>query len=200
MSRASAARPRDDSKDAPRPPIPNSYWLPDEWIVAGEYPGDEREERARQRLGALLDAGVRTIVDLTAPADGMPPYDAALAEEARQRGVSAARLALPIRDIAVAEPAVMNLILDTIDDHVRAERVVYVHCWGGVGRTGIVVGCHLVRRGATGSEALATVRRLFNTMSPSKVRMHGGQSPQTLDQCEFVLGWAEHDRRLREGR
>ena len=32
---------------------------------------------------------------------------------------------------------------------------VYVHCWGGIGRTGTVVGCWLVRHGMTGDEALA---------------------------------------------
>ena len=34
----------------------------------------------------------------------------------------------------------------------------YLHCWGGVGRTGTVVGCWLVRHGRTGDEALGSSR------------------------------------------
>jgi len=36
----------------------------------------------------------------------------------------------------------MHEILDTIDAALSAKRIVYVHCWGGVGRTGTVIGCH----------------------------------------------------------
>ena len=34
----------------------------------------------------------------------------------------------------------MNRILNEIDSSLSADRPVYVHCWGGKGRTGAVVG------------------------------------------------------------
>jgi protein-tyrosine phosphatase len=34
----------------------------------------------------------------------------------------------------------MERILATIRDEVAAGRPVYIHCWGGIGRTGTVVG------------------------------------------------------------
>ena len=48
----------------------------------------------------------------------------------------------------------MASILDAIDAALDGGKTVYVHCWGGVGRTGTVVGCWLVRHGKTGDEAL----------------------------------------------
>ena len=36
-------------------------------------------------------------------------------------------------------------------------RTVYLHCRGGIGRTGTVLGCYLVRQGQTAEEALASI-------------------------------------------
>ncbi len=36
----------------------------------------------------------------------------------------------------------------------------YLHCFDGIGRTGTVVGCYLVRQGMTGNEALEQIDRL----------------------------------------
>ena len=45
-------------------------------------------------------------------------------------------------------------------------RKAYVHCWGGVGRTGIVAGCYLIEHGHyTGEAALAQLQLLWRRMS-----------------------------------
>ena len=178
-------------------PIPNCYCLADGRVFGGEYPGSLERADAREKIGALLDAGITVFVDLTTPADRMAPYDAILAEEAAARGIEAVRVPVPMPDMDVATPDVMHRILDEIDARVTEGRRVYVHCWGGVGRTGLVVGCHLVRHGSAGDAALATVRERFGSMSPEKVRRHGGASPQTTAQCEMVRGWSRHDATLR---
>ncbi|NJN80266.1 MAG: hypothetical protein HC797_07245 [Anaerolineales bacterium] len=41
----------------------------------------------------------------------------------------------------------MKNILDTIDNEIENGNPVYVHCWGGVGRTGITAACYLIRHG-----------------------------------------------------
>lgn len=46
-------------------PIPDSYWVIPDRLLAGEYPCAFREADARQKLEALLDTGVRSFVDLT---------------------------------------------------------------------------------------------------------------------------------------
>lgn len=174
--------------------IPNSYCLPDSLVCAGEYPGDLNEDGAREKIVALLGAGVRTFVDLTTEHDRMISYEGVLSEEAARLGVEARRVPMPILDMDVADAGHMNAILDLIDAEVRAGRRVYVHCWGGVGRTGTVAGCHLVRRGMDGPVALTIVRQRFSTMSPTKVAQHAGLSPQTEAQRMMVLQWAQYDR------
>ena len=49
----------------PRSPIPNCYRVPDSRIIAGEYPGDRDTTRARDKINALLHAGVEGFIDLT---------------------------------------------------------------------------------------------------------------------------------------
>ena len=177
-----------------QPPIPNSYWLPGNKVVAGEYPGAWSPADARDRLRRLLDAGVRAFVNLTDPEDGLTPYEPALREEAEARGVAVTYHALPITDMGIPSRERMAEILDTIDAEVAEGRVVYVHCWGGVGRTGTVVGCHLVRGGCAGGEALRQVAALFATMSAEKVAWHTTGSPQTDAQRAFVRAWREGAR------
>ena len=118
-----------------RGPLPNSYQLLDGRLIAGEYPGDRNDAPARQKLGALLAAGVTCFVDLTEPHE-LRPYDGILAEEAAARGVRARHVRLSIGDVSVPRaPELMRAILDAIDAELKGGGKVYVHCWGGVGRT-----------------------------------------------------------------
>ncbi|HEX4934049.1 MAG TPA: hypothetical protein VFV33_12760, partial [Gemmatimonadaceae bacterium] len=62
-------------------PIDNCYPLPTGVGFGGQYPGDKDDEVAREKLGAILEAGVRAFIDLTEPAERtwggapMKPYD-----------------------------------------------------------------------------------------------------------------------------
>ena len=40
------------------PPIPNSYWIVPDRLLAGEYPGGRDEKETRERLETLLASGV----------------------------------------------------------------------------------------------------------------------------------------------
>lgn len=173
-----------------RGPIPNSYRLHDGKLIAGEYPGDTDAASAREKLGALLDAGVTTFVDLTEPHE-LVPYAPLLAKMATARGVEATYIRHSIRDVSVPRSSdVMRGILDAIDAALTDGGVVYVHCWGGVGRTGTVVGCHLVRRGMSGDDALAQVAALFKHMEKYPRRR---RSPETDEQDAYVRAWTEDE-------
>jgi protein tyrosine/serine phosphatase len=175
------------------PPLPNCYWLPDIGLLAGEYPGAEDAVESARKLRALHAAGVDTFIDLT-EAGELEPYESVLETIADERRGSPAYYRLSVRDLSIPTPEQMHRILDLIDaEHARG-RSVYLHCWGGVGRTGTVVGCYLVRHGLSGQEALDRIATLWQGMEK---RHRAPRSPETEAQRQFVLGWAdqEADRR-----
>jgi protein-tyrosine phosphatase len=177
----------------PSRPHSNCYWLPGQRVIAGEYPFNPDPAKARAKITRVLDSGVTTFIDLT-EARELLPYEAVARDEAISRGLEVTHRRLPIRDNDVATPERMAEILDEIAAAESAGSTVYLHCWGGVGRTGMVVGCYLVRQGMTGDEALAEVATLFSTMTHAKTHRHRHTgSPQTEPQRQMVRRWAELD-------
>ena len=175
-----------DTNTPPRP-IPNTYWVVPSRLLAGEYPGDMDAAAARVKLRALLEGGVTHFVDLTRAGE-LVAYDALLREEARGLGVSAVYERHPIADISVPQtPSEMAAILDAIDSALDVGGMVYVHCWGGVGRTGTVVGCWLVRHG-TGTGALAQVAEWWRGVEKADCKR---TSPETPEQHAYVRNWQE---------
>ena len=143
-------------------------------------------------MRTLLQAGIDHFVDLTEPADRLEPYAAITLEEARRLGANIAHERHPITDLSVPRsPDEMTAILDAIDGALGAGRTVYLHCWGGVGRTGTVVGCWRVRRGKTGDEALGQIAEWWQGVA--KVHRQP-RSPETTEQHAYVREWAEPSR------
>jgi len=92
---------------------------------------------------------------------------------------------LPIKDLSVPTERHMTRILNQIDLCIKHGKPVYVHCLGGIGRTGTVVGCYLVRHGlATGKNVLEMIKDLRKDTEDSS-----RQSPETAEQREMVVGW-----------
>lgn len=183
MSRSQKLR---GPKKQPSRPHPNCYWVIPGQLMAGEYPGSYDNAEAQQKVGRLLDAGVNFFVDLTRPNE-LKPYHQYLPALCEQRGLFAEHHRLPIEDMAVPSRDHMATILDTIDAAIEAGKTVYVHCWGGIGRTGTVIGCYLVRHGNSGNEALKELARLWKNVEKRRAYPH---SPQTTEQMEFVRHWA----------
>ena len=175
--------------DAPyKPPFPNSYWVVPGRFAAGEYPGARVESDARTKLRALLQAGITHFIDLT-ESNELLSYVDMLDEEAGGIGLSAKHVRLAIMDGKVPSSAgAMADILDAIDAAMAEGMAVYVHCRGGIGRAGTVVGCWLVRHGRTGGEALGLVAELFGSMAKAERWI---RSPETPQQEEYVRHWTE---------
>ena len=128
-------------KSAARQPNPNSYWVIPGKFLAGEYPGDKDLIKAREKINLFLEVGVRHFIDLTEFGE-LVPYEAVLSDESRAGSIAATYQRLPIRDLSVPRDAAhLSEILLTIDRRIREGGTVFLHCWGGVGRTGLVVGC-----------------------------------------------------------
>src|SRR5215208_1488735 len=176
-----------------RRPISESYWVLPGRLLAGEYPGQFDEELTRKRINALLSAGFHRFMDLTQPNETMP-YMAILREEAKVYGVEATHLRFPIGDFGLPTPEQMNSILDAIDEGLQMGHNIYLHCWGGIGRTGTTVGCYLVRQGMAGTDALDQLSAWWKGVPKSYFHPH---SPETTKQMDFIRNWSQNDRKYR---
>lgn len=168
-------------------PIPESYWVQENRFLAGEYPGGFNAASARRRIDAFLEAGINTFIDLTQPHE-LVPYEPIVSEQARIYEMNAVCHRVPIRDHSIPSRETMVHILNLMDEALNAGRNIYVHCWGGIGRTGTVVGCHLVRHGMSHEVALAEVNRLYKTRPANGFYPN---SPETGEQIRFVREWRE---------
>lgn len=63
----------------------------------------------------------------------------------------------PIPDMGVIDDAGYDAILAVIRDELDAHRMVYVHCWGGKGRTTTVIGCLLADTGLDYDAVIARI-------------------------------------------
>ena len=177
-------------------------------FIAGEYPGSliglkpQRTVRTifdtvlaflvhgprglkgnRRKIRSLIEAGAILFLDLTEEGE-LPSYEGLLREEAQRLGVSVEYQRVPVKDRTTATTEQTEEVLDTIDRVVDSGGTVYVHCMRGIGRTGLVVGCYLVRRGMTGQQALEEIRSLRKGLLSSWAR-----SPETDAQRQMVLEW-----------
>jgi protein-tyrosine phosphatase len=166
-------------------PIIESYWVKENSFLAGEYPGSYDSETMRQRIDMFLEAGVNTFIDLTQSHE-LVPYESILKEQAKIYNINALYHRFAIRDHSIPSSEIMTAILNTIDEAINNGNCVYVHCWGGVGRTGMVVGCYLVRHGTANKQAVAQVNKLFKTRPNNP---YFARSPESDEQVEFILNW-----------
>jgi protein-tyrosine phosphatase len=166
-------------------PIPDSYWVEPDQLLAGEYPRDWDDQTSQQKLRRLLEAGVTLFLDLTETGEyGLKAYTRLLQEEAAVLDHSVEHHRVPIQDGGTPTVEGMKHILDVIDTAIAAGQTVYVHCYGGIGRTGTVVGCHLVRQGMGGEEALGQIAQLRRETPDGWVT-----SPETASQRQMVRDW-----------
>lgn len=164
-------------------PYPFFYCVQPGQFFAGEHPTWSDTGSSLDRIWQLLEAGVTYFLDLTQEGEE-EIYLALLNREASKSKAEIEYRRLPIRDRTVPEPETMVAILDTLDAALVAGHKVYVHCYAGIGRTGTVVGCYLVRHGMSGKAALDEISRLRREMRDGVM-----PSPHTREQQEMVLNW-----------
>lgn len=139
-------------------------------LIAGRHPCAMGTDSAWIEVRRLVDAGVTLFLDLTHEGE-LEPYASLVEPPARY-------LNRPIGDFSVPTRAGLVATLDEIDTELASGGVVYVHCWAGCGRTGVVVGSWLVRHGTDPEDALRVI-----------AETRGAGCPQTLEQRLLILNW-----------
>lgn len=192
-------------------PIPNSYWATP-LLLACEYPWaptppllrfipkcSSKPQTVTQKLDLLLAAGVRTFIDLTEAGELSPYFPHQLNEHVSLANIDISNPAqrieyhqFPIHDRSLPESVdYVYKILDVLRDNEKRGRITVVHCRGGIGRTGLVVGCWLVECGVAkdGDEALRMIAEEWKTVEKCR---RFPCSPETGPQFEFVRSFAAH--------
>ena len=121
--------------------------------------------------------GIRHFVDLTEEGE-LSPYNHLLPDDTTYTS-------FPIRDCGVPQSVedVQRLLL-RIEELKNMEGYVYVHCWGGVGRTGTIVACYLSQNIEEPelNHTLDVLRRNFSQMPKAAYRI----TPDTKEQIDFI--------------
>jgi len=181
---------------SPRP-LPNSYWATSN-LVACEYPWCPTNPN-NPKLDDLLRVGVRTFIDLTEDGE-LLPYEAILGKRAVILGIDPASIEyhrFPIRDRCLPNSTdLLDQVFETLRDNEARGRISAIHCRGGIGRTGLVVGCWLVESGVArdGLDALRIIAAEWRNVEKCKRYPH---SPETGPQFEFVANFCPKSMRAK---
>jgi protein tyrosine/serine phosphatase len=185
------------STDRSSTPFPGTYWVVPGTLLAGAYPGGKDAKATAERMVALIDAGIHSVINLMSEEETFEhsngevfhPYEDTLEKIGEERGIVIEIERFAIEDAnTLTEPA-MQLVLDAIDAEIDGRNSpTFVHCSNGNARTGVVIGCYLARHGiATGKAALDKIKEL-RAKDPEFARH---KSPETMTEEKFVLRWRE---------
>lgn len=96
----------------------------------------------------------------------------------------------PIQDVSIPVSAesvkeLVRQILGILKENERNK--MYIHCWGGVGRTGTIVGCLLSHQHDYDyKKAMNALKKAFSDCPKSAYR----HTPETQEQCDFIARYA----------
>ena len=158
-------------------------------IYAGEYPGDKNGELAKHKIERMHHFGIRHFIDLTEEGE-LRPYNHLLPSDTTYTR-------FPIVDCGAPKSveSVQRLLL-RIEELKKMDGYVYVHCWGGVGRTGTIIACYLSQnwKEVDMNHTLEVLRRNFSEMPKSAYR----KTPETKDQIDFINQFINANKSYKE--
>ena len=175
----------------PVKPIRNSYKVM-EGIYAGEYPREYDDKKSINKIKQFKRFGITHFIDLTEEGE-LRPYDQMLASPMQH-------IRFPIQDVSVpanieSVKALIGQIHGILNESDRNK--VYIHCWGGVGRTGTIVGCLLSHQhNYDYNETMGALKKAFSDCPKSAYR----ETPETKEQRDFIARYAAEMKQEELGR
>lgn len=177
-------------------PIKNSFIVDrDLRLFAGEYPGAKNPEECKLKVCNITWHGFNHFYDLTEEGE-LTPYNCYLQPQQNHRR-------FPIADCSIpADTASVRRLIEEIlyfaqheDSYYGKEGKTYIHCWGGVGRTGTIVACiyaYLLKDKGLDAEEIYSLalQRLYDSFQrcpKSKYRPIPDTQEQKMFIKQFVL-------------
>ncbi len=155
-------------------------------LYAGEYPGDKNGEKAEDKLSQITHFGVKHFIDFTDDGE-FPPYQHLLPKDCSY-------MRFPIQNYGIPQSIeFVDKIIKYIKDLLtQNDGYIYMHCIGGVGRTGTIAGCFLADE--TFDKTMEKLRECFSKMPKSKRCTTPENNAQESFIRSFVESKAERDR------
>ena len=154
-------------------------------MIAGEIPASQTEAESHKKLSGIVNINTSLVINLMEVDEKNRNNELFYnySEYLKLHKIKTHRF--PIRDGSIPSTERMTEILNLIDEYNSKNKIVYVHCWGGVGRTGTIVGCYLKRHGIADNNNVLNQIDTLKINTPIASRM----SPETIEQQDFVLSW-----------
>ena len=137
-------------------PIEYSYEVIKDRFYAGEYPRNIDEQSTPVKIRRFVEFEITDFVDLTEDGE-LLPYVPLLPKNMRHHR-------FPVPD--PGPPKTLEQLYDihvTIGKLLSGGSKIYVHCWGGINRTGIAVGTWFMYKGMSITDAMAEFELLWMT-------------------------------------
>ena len=172
-------------------PTAHSYWVIEGRFAAGAYPskpGYTGSGPIPAPLEQLLNAGIDVFINLTQDYPGGTDQHLTRYDPGAEGRAEIVRYPIADQELPEGGASEMAMILDRIDTALDDGQNVYLHCWGGSGRTGAVVGCWLRRRDLVDADSI------LDRMQELRLGDREGgfkHTPNTLEQAEFIVRWCE---------
>ena len=160
----------------------------------GSYPAhrDYKEKDRMLVMRKLVRAGVTCFVNLVGHGELAQLFDyradvMKIAQASRQDTLTLAFIHHPIPDGGVCKDEELLNVVNKLAHMLKDGHVVFVHCYGGHGRAGVLCAVLLGLAYRLGAEdALARIQAYHNMREDNEARVGLGLSPQTPVQHEQV--------------
>jgi hypothetical protein len=174
-------------------PFQASWWVVPGKILAGRFPGAGPGLLDNEALDSLLSLRTGLYVNLQEldehgnSGQPFPDYTSYIRENS-EKYMPGRELVFKRYETPDGTPPSKDSIRDALDHIYKAldqDLGVYIHCWGGHGRTGTVVGCYLREQGLSAEEAF---QYMFRAREHDQHLMKF-DAPQTAQQRDVIRNW-----------